>query len=670
MISRLLIANRAEIAIRIIRACQQMGIETVAAFSAADRCSMAVEMADEAVCIGGASSRDSYLNMAAIIEAAKACGADAVHPGYGFLSESAVFAALCEDNNLLFVGPSCDVLRLTGSKRLARQMVASLGFPVIPGYEEADQSEAAFAAAARQIGYPVVVKAVDGGGGKGMRVVKDAAMLSQAMASARQEARNAFASDDLYLEKYCQSVHHVEIQIAADCYGNVIHLFDRECSVQRRHQKLIEEAPSPLIDDKLREAMGEVATTIARHVDYVGVGTVEFIVDGTMNFYFLEINPRLQVEHPVTELITGIDIVQLQLRLAERQPLGLSQQDVTRRGHAIECRLCAEDPLKDLQPQAGIIDHWESGSGADLRMDTAVRTGTEVTAYYDSLLAKCIVWGRSRDEAIRKARHALKKTQCLGVATNQRLLLGILDHKDFIGGYADTCFIENHYQLLEQNCRLTQQQHIHYLAVASLWSWLRRHYHGELQRPVLPTDSKGLYTLTTTERFEFEGQGYCCSIVQHQARERFLFHCVELGEQTLAMTLVEPLAQMLSNTPPLLTVEIAGLRRRYRVACQQSRITVHSDWAGSLQLDQVSRFQRTDIQSLNNDYRASMVCNVIDVLVEPGQVVAKGQPLLVTEAMKMENTVHARQQGTITAVNVKVGDVVNAGAELLEIQHS
>ena len=449
MLRKILIANRGEIAVRILRACQELGVATVAVYSDADRHALHVRNADEAYRIGPAPARDSYLRIDRILDAARESGAQAVHPGYGFLAENPEFAAACEEAGLLFIGPPAQAIAAMGDKVMARRLMKEAGVPVIPGTAQDLQDEALLKEAA-QIGYPLYIKAAAGGGGKGMRLVQHPDQAERALKSARREALNAFDDDRVYLEKALQGAHHVEIQVLADGHGHAIHLGERECSVQRRHQKLIEEAPSPTVDEDLRQRMGEIAVRAAQAVGYVNAGTVEFLLDEHGQFYFLEMNTRLQVEHPITEAITGIDIVAEQLRIASGAPLSYAQEDVHRQGWAIECRIIAEDPFHEFRPHSGTIRHLVEPSGPGVRVDSGLYQDGEVSPYYDSLLAKLITWGDTRAEAIRRMRRALDEYRILGIPTTIPFHRQVMEAPDFVQGKYDTSFLETSFSMSTQ----------------------------------------------------------------------------------------------------------------------------------------------------------------------------------------------------------------------------
>ncbi len=451
MVRRLLIANRGEIARRIIRACRELDVETIAVYSDADANAPHVGEADRSVRIGGAAARDSYLNIGAIIDAARSLKADAIHPGYGFLSERAPFVRACEDAGLIFVGPPASALERMGTKTGARALMEGAGVPIVPGEAPSDQSDDAIRAAASRIGFPVLIKPAAGGCGIGMKAVHKPAELSDALAAARRESKASFGNDALYVERLIERPRHVEIQIFADAHGHTVHLFERECSAQRRHQKVIEESPCPALRPAVRARMGAAAVAAAEAVGYRNAGTCEFLLDGDgddARFYFLEMNTRLQVEHPVTECVVGVDLVQAQLRVASGEPLPFTQDGVSQRGHAIECRIYAEDPLQRFLPQAGTILLYREPQGPGIRVDSGVRAGSDVSVHYDPMLAKLIVHASTRDGARKRAIAALRDYAILGIRTNIPFLLQILDHPQFVSGTIDTEFLDREGQAL------------------------------------------------------------------------------------------------------------------------------------------------------------------------------------------------------------------------------
>lgn len=442
MFSKILIANRGEIAVRIIRTCRELNIRSVAVYSVADRESLHVQMADEAVCIGAAPARESYLNIPNIIQAALSKGADAIHPGYGFLAENAYFAELCATHHIKFIGPGAELIQLMGDKVKARELVSQVGVPLVPGSPGAVKDYDEALAIAREIGYPVIIKASAGGGGRGMRLAHSDDSLHQALEMARMEAGAAFGNDEIYVEKYIEEPRHIEIQVLGDEYGSIIHLGERDCSLQRRHQKLLEESPSPLVDEELRREMGRVAVEAARSAGYYSAGTIEFLVDKQRNFYFIEMNTRIQVEHPVTEMVTGVDIIKEQIKIAAGQRLTYAQEDIVLNGCAMECRINAEDPGNDFRPCPGTITNYLVPGGPGVRVDSSAYPYYTIPPYYDSMVAKLIVWGRDRTEVIARMKRALEEFQVGGIATTIPFHLQVLDNAFFVRGEVYTNFIQ------------------------------------------------------------------------------------------------------------------------------------------------------------------------------------------------------------------------------------
>lgn len=442
MIKKILIANRGEIAVRIIRACREMGIETVAVYSEADKEALHTKLADEAVCIGPAPSKDSYLSMDRIISATIITGADAIHPGFGFLSENSKFAKLCEDCGITFIGPDSDVISRLGNKQEARNTMTAAGVPVIPGSTEAIYDVETGAKTAAEIGYPVIVKAALGGGGKGMRVADTPEEFENAFQTAQKETEMAFGDNTMYIEHFVENPRHIEFQILADKYGNVIHLGERDCSIQRNHQKMIEEAPSAALSSKLRKKMGEAAVKAAKAAGYVNAGTIEFLLENNDAFYFMEMNTRIQVEHPVTEWVTGIDLIKEQIRIADGQKLSFTQQDIEINGHAIECRINAENPEKGFRPSPGTITDLHLPGGKGIRVDSAIYSGCSISPYYDSMVAKLIVWAKNRDEAIQKMQSALGEVIIEGIDTNVDYLYELLNNPVYQSGEFNVNFID------------------------------------------------------------------------------------------------------------------------------------------------------------------------------------------------------------------------------------
>ncbi|MBM3293019.1 MAG: acetyl-CoA carboxylase biotin carboxylase subunit [Candidatus Aminicenantes bacterium] len=446
MFKKILIANRGEIAVRVVKACREMGIHSVAVYSEADRASLHVRLADEAVPIGPPPAAESYLDMEKIVRAARRTGAEAIHPGYGFLAENAAFARVCAEAGLVFIGPTAAALELVGDKVRARQTMEKAGIPIIPGMKSAAASPAEFEKAARMLGYPVIVKASAGGGGKGMRIVEGEKDLRPALEAGMREAKSAFGDESVFLEKYIENPRHVEIQVLSDTLGRTIHLCERECSIQRRHQKIVEETPSTALDPPLRALMGETARRAMEAAGYINAGTVEFLLDRNRNFYFLEVNARLQVEHPVTELVTGVDLVRQQILVAAGERLEIEQEDVRQRGHALECRIYAEDPERNFLPSPGKIRVLREPGGPGVRFDSGIFEGWEVPIYYDPILAKLVVWAENRERACRRMAAALDETVILGIKTPLAFLRDVVTHEAFLAGRTDTGFLARHFE--------------------------------------------------------------------------------------------------------------------------------------------------------------------------------------------------------------------------------
>ncbi|OAN52220.1 3-methylcrotonyl-CoA carboxylase [Paramagnetospirillum marisnigri] len=664
MFDKILIANRGEIACRVIRTAKRLGIRTVAVYSEADAESRHVAMADEAFLIGPPPAAESYLRPDAILDAAIRSGAQAVHPGYGFLSENAGFAEACAKAGITFIGPPVGAIRAMGSKSESKRLMEAAGVPLVPGYHGTGQGVAELTLEAARIGYPVLVKASAGGGGKGMRVVAEEAGLADAISSAKREAKAAFGDDSLLLERYLGRPRHVEIQVFADTQGNAVYLFERDCSIQRRHQKVIEEAPAPALDEHIRRAMGEAAVAAARAVDYVGAGTVEFLYqDG--RFFFIEMNTRLQVEHPVTEMITGLDLVEWQLLVASGRPLPLAQDQITRHGHAFEARLYAEDPAKDFLPAIGRLVHLEPpAENRHVRVDTGVRSGDEVTMFYDPMIAKLIVWDVDRDAALRRLRRALADYHVAGVTTNVGFLGAIAAHPAFAAQEIDTGFIERYRaDLLPAAARVPDLG----LAFAALALLLWRDEEGrEAARrsgdPFSPWHQTNGWRLNDDNHhdFRFLDGDESCPVTVHFAKAGWQ---LDLPGGSLS-------ARRATLAGRTLTAEIGGERRSATVVRAGFDITVlHDGQTWRIKLDDPSA-KAADRDAGDGRLAAPMPGTVVQVLVKPGDVVTGGQPLIVVEAMKMEHTIKAPGDGAVTAVHYGVGDAVAEGADLLDFEAS
>lgn len=654
--NKILIANRGEIACRVIATAHRLGYRTVAVYSEADREARHVQLADEAMCIGPAPVGQSYLNGEALLAAARRTGADAIHPGYGFLSENAAFAEACEAAGVVFIGPSVEAIRLMGSKRLSKLAMQEAGVPCIPGYEGAEQDDAAFVREAACIGYPLMIKASAGGGGRGMRLVHSADELIVQLRTARSEALNAFGSAELILEKAVIQPRHVEIQVFGDRHGNLVYLGERDCSVQRRHQKVIEEAPCPVMTPALRRAMGEAAVQAAASVRYVGAGTVEFLLDRDGAFYFLEMNTRLQVEHPVTELVTGQDLVAWQLRVAEGQPLPLRQDDIPLHGHAIEVRLYAEDTAHGFLPQTGKVVRWDPAIIDGIRIDHGLQEGQSVTPFYDPMLAKLIAYGKTRDEARRKLLRAVEDCVLLGVTGNQRFLANLLAHPVFAAGEATTAFIGEHFA---DDPSLHPQPPIPgELAVAAALlyqaSALARAHQPGLAGWRSANSAPWRYLLGRGE----EKHSVQLDLLDGGPQPRMLAHC---GEQTMDLRLI-------GSDGRWATVELDGVRRRLAYHLDGERIWLHGAF-GNLELRDLTHAPSGAQNATHSGtIKAPMDGAIVEVLVAEGEKVGKGQLLVVLEAMKMEHPLKAGMDGVVRRVGVSRGDQVRSRQLLIEVE--
>ncbi|MFN0252006.1 MAG: biotin carboxylase N-terminal domain-containing protein [Kofleriaceae bacterium] len=642
-IDKVLVANRGEIALRVMRTCRAMGIATVAVYSDADAEAPFVRFADEAVRIGPPPARESYLVINAILDAARITGAHAIHPGYGFLSENAKFSEAVADSGLVFIGPPADVIAKLGSKQGAKRIAKAANVPTVPGYEGDDQSAQAFAAAAKSIGYPLLVKASAGGGGKGMRVVRAETELAEAIERARGEAASAFGDDTLLLEKYVERPRHIEIQMLGDTHGNVVHLWERECSVQRRHQKVIEEAPSVALDDAKRAAMGRAAVELGKAVDYVGAGTVEFIADPAGNFYFLEVNTRLQVEHPVTELTTGLDLVREQIRIARGERLGYDTAP-PQRGWAIEVRLCAEDPERDYLPTTGTLHAVDVPD--TVRADIGVVAGSEVGIHYDSMLGKIIAHAPTRRDAAQVLRRALEELWVPGLVTNREHLAKILAHPAFLAGELDTHFLERHAG--ELAARTPGLDRIRVAAIA-----LTVHGIATRRDPAAfaPPGWRNVHVADQTATYKL-GSIDTSATVQLGYRPAGSGLDITLGGKTTHVALFE------ANGDRVWFMD-GPHRRTARVVTVGVRSWVGSEGT-TLVFVEEPRFPDPTARTIPGGLTAPMPGKVVKVLVTAGQEVAQGAPLVVLEAMKMEHTVRAAEAGTVRALHVAVGEQVDA----------
>jgi 3-methylcrotonyl-CoA carboxylase alpha subunit len=652
----LLIANRGEIACRVIRTAKAMGLRTVAVYSEADRDAMHVAIADEAVLLGPARARDSYLNIARVIEAARRSGAQAVHPGYGFLSESAEFAQACFEAGLVFVGPTADMIKAMGSKSGSKMLMEQAGVPLVPGYHGEAQDDATLANAADQIGFPVLVKASAGGGGRGMRIVRSASELAAAVVSAKREAKAAFGDDRMLIERFVENPRHIEVQVIGDSHGNLLSLFERECTLQRRHQKVIEEAPSPTLDSAQREAVCAAARKAAAAVNYVGAGTVEFVSNGK-DVFFIEMNTRLQVEHPVTELITGVDLVEWQLRVAFGDKLPLTQDQITLNGHAIEARVYAENPHKNFMPSVGRIRTWhipEQSNG--LRIDAGYREGDAVSPHYDAMLAKVIAWAPTRDAAIERLNRGLEDTDVRGVVTNIPFLSALVTHPDVRANAIDTGFIERELKTLTPPSAASGDLEL-CAAVAA----------------ILLEEAK----VTTTEApSPWRTAGW---MPVGRRQRRFVFRHGPRSEQEISLQYGGGPAKLSigerefaftssSTSDGGFDLTLDGMKSHIVAVIEGHELYLRTR-NGRFDLHWVDPFGGDDEEQVGEDkIVAPLPGTVVALLAEIGAKLEKGAPILTLEVMKMEQTLRAPFAGVLKVIKCKVGDIVQEGVELAEIE--
>jgi geranyl-CoA carboxylase alpha subunit len=657
MFSKVLIANRGEIACRVIRSCRARGLRTVAVVSAADRHALHARLADEAVEIGAAPPRESYLNIERLIAAARATGAQAVHPGYGFLSENADFAEACAAAGLVFIGPPVEAIRLMGNKAAAKRRMREAGVPCIPGYDGTDQSDTTLMREAEKVGLPLMIKAAAGGGGRGMRRVTDLAELPAALASARSEAQSAFGSGELILEYALTAPRHVEVQVFADTQGNVIHLGERDCSIQRRHQKVIEEAPSPAVNPELRARMGEAAVRAAKAIGYVGAGTIEFLL-AEGDFVFMEMNTRLQVEHPVTELVTGLDLVDLQLRVAAGEPLPLSQADVQLNGHAIEARLYAENPDAGFIPQTGTLLRWNPPAG--VRVDAGVDTGTEITSHYDPLLAKIVAHGATRDAARQKLIAALRETTVLGITTNKAFLIGCLEHPEFFAGRATTDFIAAHFAPLPDAPQETPlgcaDPRSELLAAAAL-------VFAQTSVARLPQPELAFWRSSGRAETHFT-----LGIGNRAVSLRLTFvgdKCFEAEANGVTNAL-----ELIDCTTDTCRIAFANLHLAVRHAFDaEGRLHLDVDGVQAVATDLTQQpAQARESAAGSGRITPPMNGRVVAVLAAAGATVKRGQGLIVLESMKMEHTLAAPCDGVLAELTCAVGEQVAPGKLLARVE--
>jgi propionyl-CoA carboxylase alpha chain len=651
-ITKLLIANRGEIARRIIRTAREMGIATVAVYAEPDAGAPHVRDADEAVALGGTTSTETYLEIEKIIEAARRTGADGVHPGYGFLAENADFAKAVTDAGLVWVGPRAEAIAAMGDKLAAKKLMTEAQVPTLPAVDVKGDDSNGLREQASEVGYPLLVKAAAGGGGKGMRVVAGESELADAVAGARREAAGAFGDDTVFLERFLEKARHVEVQVFGDKHGNAVHIFERECSVQRRHQKIIEEAPSPAVDRELRLRIGEAAVAASHAVQYDNAGTVEFMLDENGHFYFLEMNTRLQVEHPVTEEITGLDLVREQIRVAEGDPLSFAQDDLRIDGHSIEARLYAEDPANGFLPAIGRLLAWEPDGALAARIETGVEAGSEVSPHFDPMLAKVIVHAQTRTEAALRLANTLERLRLHGVTSNRDFLVNVLRHEAFLAGDTSTDFIERHAPALER--QVADEE----VRTAALAAALAAQQERRAAARVLKTISSGWRNNPSAKqqvRLMHRGDEIVTEYF-HVAGGRFSYGINgHAGE-----------ARVVRSKDGRIELEIDGVQRSLSVLSDELNHWVHGP-TGEVRLTEVPRFPEREREQIAGGYLAPMPGRIVALNVEVGQKVSAGEVLIIVEAMKMEHIIKCAEDGTVTELRVAKDDQVEAGQVLLVV---
>ena len=650
-IKKILIANRGEIVSRILKTCKEMGIATVAVFSEADKGAFYLKEADQSYYIGKAKPEESYLNMDKIIQIAKENDVDAIHPGYGFLAENAGFAKKCIQNNIIFIGSSPQIIENSGSKILSRDLVKNLDIPLSPGYTNDSQDIESFTTEAEKIGYPVIIKADLGGGGKGIKIAHNSEEIKEVFLSAKREALNSFGQDKVLMEKYFSDCRHIEFQIIADSFGNVIVLGERECSVQRKFQKIIEESPASNLSVELREQMLKASIKIAKALKYDGVGTIEFILDDLEKFYFMEINPRLQVEHPVTEMLTGIDIIKWQIAIAGGNKLSLNQEDIKVEGHAIECRICSENPEDEFKPSIGKVLDYNFPANPNIRIETGINKESEVDIFYDSMLAKIICHQKDRDSTILKLRDYLKSSYILGLNTNMNLLIKVLENNDFKVGKYNTSFLEGFTD--------TNNDSIELFLIASLLSnWSKSHLKKKLLKSITPGWRNNLYQYQT-QAFRYNQKDY--KLDYHY--ENNLFEVI-INDSSANNYIVE----LLDFSDNDISFISNNQYFSFNIKADKQTTYLHNNYLGSKIITDIPRFTKKDSAKLSGTYKSPLPGEIVKIHVKADGEIKEGDPLITISSMKMENTIYADVDGTIEEIFVTEKSFIQADILLFKLK--
>lgn len=634
-----------------------MGIKSIAIYADADARSPYVYEADLAIHIGASAPAASYLDMDNIIKVATEQGVDAIHPGYGFLSENADFAKKCEAAHIIFIGPNPEAIEAMGSKANAKRLMKEHEVPTLPGYQGSDQSTERLQVEAMKIGFPVLLKATAGGGGKGMRIVKDEAQLQSSIAAAKRESKSAFGDDELIIEKYISSGRHIEFQIFGDKHGNAIQLLERECTIQRRYQKVIEESPSPVLSDELRNAMGESAVQAAKALHYDSAGTVEFIYDEKDGkYYFLEVNTRLQVEHPVTEEVTGLDLVQMQIEVAEGHPLPVSQDAIRGFGYAVEARLYAEDPNNDFMPVTGKVMLWEVPKMEGLRIETAVSTGSEISIHYDPMIAKIIIWDQSRRGAHRKMIYVLRHLKCMGLTTNQDFLRHLFEQEDINNGKYDTHYIDHHFDPTQ--IEKSAKDHIHASLIATtLYKWHQRNQSRNILMNI-PSGWRSNKYASQFDEYVIQDKEYYIAYDKEEGNH----FSMSIEDITYQVQLVKVDGYHISH-------RINGVQHQHTIVSDENQCYIHAAASGNIKIEHKERFPIAKTQESSGGYIAPMPSLVVNILVQKDQAIKKGDALIIISSMKMENTIHAIDDGIVEDIYVEEGQSIEAGYTLFEINN-